>query len=674
MASDLDKATLDAFDSLRNRIAYHDALYYKDARPEIDDQAYDRLKAEFEQLLQRHPELENQLGSSSRIGDDRSEGFESFAHRMPMLSLDNTYSRDAFFHFVERLEKQFSDESFQLSVEPKIDGVAVSLTYEDGYLTRALTRGNGTEGDAITRNVERIQNLPKHIPQENCPRLMEVRGEIYMRHSEFERINALRKEKGQSLFKNPRNLAAGTVKLLDSTEAEKRQLDIVTYGIGAFEPTNSFKSQSQVQERLKSWQFPTLEKFWVAESTEEAWHYIQSLDKLRNSFAYPTDGAVIKVNAFSQQKLLGSTAKAPRYAIAYKFEAERAETRLKDIQLQIGRTGAITPVALLEPVQLAGTTVSRASLHNEDEILRKDIRIGDSVLVQKAGEIIPQVLSVNLDKRPANSKAFSFSEHLEKRNIQAERDPDGATWRITAKDDPIRRKRSLMHFASRTAMDIDHLGSAVIEQLIDRYQLQDPSDLYTLNKDNFLELDKFKEKSASNLYQAIEASKSQALWRLIHGIGIPNVGKQAAKDLESHFNSLERLQSASYSDLIQIDGIGSTMAESICNWFDQTENQHMLAEFKRHGLNLESTASQSQDQGRGNLAGKTFVITGKLSSMSREEAAEQIEQAGGKVSSSVSKKTDFLLAGEAAGSKLTKAEALAIPVLSEADFRELLNP
>lgn len=671
MATDLDKATLDAFDALRDRIAHHDALYYKDAQPEIDDQAYDRLKAQFEKLLQTYPELENRLSPNSRIGDDRSEGFESFAHRIPMLSLDNTYSREDFFHFVERIEKQFVAESFQLTIEPKIDGVAVSLTYENGVLSRALTRGNGTEGDDITQNVKLIQSLPKRLATENCPQLMEVRGEIYMRHSEFERINALRKETGQSLFKNPRNLAAGTIKLLDFAEAQKRHLDIVTYGIGAFEPTNSFNSQAEVQARLKDWQFPVLEKFWIAQSTEEAWRYIQTLDELRNAFAYPTDGAVIKVNAFSQQSLLGSTAKAPRYAIAYKFEAERAETRLKDIQLQIGRTGAITPVALLEPVQLAGTTVSRATLHNEDEILRKDIRIGDSVLVQKAGEIIPQVLSVNLDKRPADSQAFSFAEHLEKRNIQAERDPDGATWRITASDDPTRRKRVLMHFASRTAMDIENLGSAVIEQLIDKYQLKDPADLYKLKEEDFLELDKFKEKSASNLSRALEASKSQALWRLIHGIGIPNVGKQAAKDLEFHFKSLDRLELASYSDLIQIDGIGSIMAESICKWFDQPENQRMLAQFKEHGLNLESTANKTQ--GQQNLADKTFVITGKLSSMSREEAAERIEEAGGKVSSSVSKKTDFLLAGEAAGSKLSKAKALAIPVLSEDAFRKLLN-
>ena len=453
-------------------------------------------------------------------------------------------------------------------------------------MTRALTRGNGTEGDDITQNVQLIQDLPHKIPEGLG--FMEIRGEIYMRHDEFERINALRKEKGQDIYKNPRNLAAGTIKLLDYKEAQKRSLNIVTYGIGAFEPQSLFSTQQSIQEKLELWGFPVLEKFWIANNAEEAWSSIEKLDQMRNHFTYPTDGAVIKVNAFSQQKRLGSTAKAPRYAIAYKFEAEKAETRLKDIQLQIGRTGAITPVAILEPVQLAGTTVSRATLHNEDEIMRKDIRIGDTVLVQKAGEIIPQVLSVNLKKRPIDSQIFCFSDHLKALNIEAERDPDGATWRITAKDDPIRRQRALMHFASRPAMDIENLGSAVIEQLIEIFKIKDPSDLYSLTENDFLKLEKFKEKSASNLYRSIQSSKSRDLWRLIHGFGIPNVGKQAAKELESEFKSMEGLQSASYYELIKIDGIGATMAESIRTWFDDTDNQIMLSQLKEAGLSMEA--------------------------------------------------------------------------------------
>jgi len=659
----------EAFLRLKQLIAHHDDLYYKQANPEIDDQAYDRLKAELEALLEKHPEFKDAQTTLSLVGDDRIDGFQSFKHRLPMLSLDNTYNKDDFFTFAQRLETQFSKESFQLTIEPKIDGVAVSITYENGVMTRALTRGNGTEGDDITQNVRLIQDLPHTIPQSSG--FMEIRGEIYMRHDEFERINAIRKENGQDIYKNPRNLAAGTIKLLDFEEAQKRSLNIVTYGIGAFEPSSLFSTQQSIQEKLKDWGLPVLERFWIAKDAEEAWIAIETLDQMRNRFTYPTDGAVIKVNDFSQQRRLGSTAKAPRYAIAYKFEAEKAETRLKDIQLQIGRTGAITPVAILEPVQLAGTTVSRATLHNEDEIKRKDIRIGDTVVVQKAGEIIPQILSVNLDKRKADAQVFCFSDHLKSLNIEAQRDSDGATWRITAKDDPIRRQRALMHFASRHAMDIENLGTAVIEQLIQIFAIKDPSDLYSLSKNDFLKLEKFKEKSANNLYQSIQSSKSQDLWRLIHGIGIPNVGKQAAKDLESEFQSLDRLQSASYSDLIQIDGIGATMAESIRTWFDDTDNQFMLTRFKEQGLNMEAIKIESEEAQT--LANKTFVITGKFESMTRDQAGALIEQYGGKVSSSVSAKTDYLVAGESAGSKLDKAQKLGVTIISDQKLTQLIG-
>lgn len=659
----------EAFLRLKQLIAHHDDLYYKQANPEIDDQAYDRLKAELEALLEKHPEFKDAQTTLSLVGDDRIDGFQSFKHRLPMLSLDNTYNKDDFFTFAQRLETQFSKETFQLTIEPKIDGVAVSITYENGVMTRALTRGNGTEGDDITQNVRLIQDLPHTIPQSSG--FMEIRGEIYMRHDEFERINAIRKENGQDIYKNPRNLAAGTIKLLDFEEAQKRSLNIVTYGIGAFEPSSLFSTQQSVQEKLKDWGLPVLEKFWIAKNAEEAWIAIETLDQMRNRFTYPTDGAVIKVNDFSQQRRLGSTAKAPRYAIAYKFEAEKAETRLKDIQLQIGRTGAITPVAILEPVQLAGTTVSRATLHNEDEIKRKDIRIGDTVVVQKAGEIIPQILSVNLDKRKADAQVFCFSDHLKSLNIEAQRDSDGATWRITAKDDPIRRQRALMHFASRPAMDIENLGTAVIEQLIQIFAIKDPSDLYSLSKNDFLKLEKFKEKSANNLYQSIQSSKSQDLWRLIHGIGIPNVGKQAAKDLESEFQSLDRLQSASYSELIQIDGIGATMAESIRTWFDDTDNQFMLTRFKEQGLNMEAIKVESEEAQT--LANKTFVITGKFESMTRDQAGALIEQYGGKVSSSVSAKTDYLVAGESAGSKLDKAQKLGVTIISDQELTQLIG-
>ncbi|MDQ8209526.1 NAD-dependent DNA ligase LigA [Coraliomargarita sp. SDUM461003] len=655
---------------LRAEIAEHDRLYYKEAQPKIDDQAYDRLKAELAQLEAANPEFDFGAAPSptQSVGDDRLEAFESYRHRKPMLSLDNTYSSAELIEFGQRLLKRFPEQALTYLVEPKIDGVAVSLSYEDGVLVRAVSRGNGIEGDDITSNVRGIRGLPDRI--QGAPTVLEVRGEIYMRHQEFERINVARAAEGQALYANPRNLAAGTIKLLDPAEARSRQLDIVLYGIGACEPGNYFSTQSEIQQKLKEWQFPVLEKYWLADDIESAWKCIEELDTLRQNFAYPTDGAVVKLNDFAQQEEAGYTSKAPRWAIAYKFEAERAETLLKEISLQIGRTGAVTPVAILEPVQLAGTTVSRATLHNEDEIQRKDIRPGDTVLVQKAGEIIPQVLSVNLAKRPADSQPFIFGEHLKALGIEAERDPTQAVWRIVSKDDPIRQQRALQHFASRACMDIENLGSAVVEQLVKRGMVQTQADLYTLTEAQLLELDKFAEKSAQNLIAALEASKQRELWQLIHGLGIPHVGKQSAKDLEANFDSLEAIASATEEQLEAVDGIGSIMAQSIHAWFADSDNQSLIQQLKAHGLNFESAR---QAQADGVLAGKTVVLTGALPSLTRDEATKMIEAAGGRTSSSVSKKTDYVLAGEAAGSKYAKAEKLGITILDEDEFKQLVG-
>ena len=652
---------------LRNEIVEHDRLYYKDAQPKIDDQAYDRLKVELAQLEAAMPEFSFDTSPTQSVGDDRLDSFESYRHRKPMLSLDNTYNTDELIDFGRRLLKRFPEKSLTYLVEPKIDGVAVSLTYEYGKLIRAVSRGNGVEGDDITSNVRGIRGLPESIT--SAPDTLEVRGEIYMRHSEFERINSDREAKGQALYANPRNLAAGTIKLLDPAEARNRQLDIVLYGIGACEPRNFFAAQSEIQKSLKDWNFPVLEKYWLADGIEDAWKCIEELDRIRPKFTYPTDGAVVKLDDFMLQEDAGYTSKAPRWAIAYKFEAERAETLLKEISLQVGRTGVVTPVAILEPVQLAGTTVSRATLHNEDEIQRKDIRPGDTVLVQKAGEIIPQILSVNLDKRPTDSQPFSFGKHLKSLGFEAERDPSQAAWRIISKDDPIRQQRALQHFASRACMDIENLGTAVIEQIVERGLVKNQADLYTLTEAQLLDLDKFAEKSAKNLISALESSKRRELWQLIHGLGIPHVGKQSAKDLEAKFNSLEAMASASAESLEAIDGIGSIMAQSIHAWFTDVDNNALIQQLKAHDLNFDSAR---QEDAVGILAGKTVVLTGALPSLSRDEATQMIEAAGGRTSSSVSKKTDFVLAGEAAGSKYMKAKKLEVSILDESEFRELL--
>ena len=653
---------------LRAEIAKHDRLYYKDATPSIDDQAYDRLKAELATLEAASPEFNFGDSPTQSVGDDRLEAFVSYTHRVPMLSLDNTYSMEELIEFGRRLEKRFPDQTLNYLVEPKIDGVAVSLTYEHGQFVRAVSRGNGAEGDDITSNVRPIAGLPTTI--ENAPDILEVRGEIYMRHEEFERINAIREAAGQQLYANPRNLAAGTIKLLDPAEASARKLDMVLYGVGACEPARYFSHQAEIQEKLKGWGFSVLEKIWLSDGIEKAWTSIEELDTLRQDFSYPTDGAVVKLDDFRLQDEAGFTSKAPRWAIAYKFEAERAETLLKEISLQIGRTGAVTPVAILEPVQLAGTTVSRATLHNEDEIQRKDIRPGDTVLVQKAGEIIPQVLGVIESKRPADSQPFDFGAHLASLGIVAERDPTEAVWRITSKDDPIRQQRALQHFASRACMDIENLGTAVVEQLVSRGLAKNQADLYTLNTEQLLGLEKFAEKSATNLIAALETSKTRALWQLIHGLGIPHVGKQSAKDLEAHFESLDAIASATEEQLEEVDGVGSIMAQSLHAWFTEPDHVTLIDRLRDYGLNFQSARIETGDSA---LAGKIFVLTGSLPNLTRSEASAMIEKVGGRASSSVSKKTDYVIAGEASGSKYAKAVKLELQILDESAFQALIN-
>ncbi len=653
---------------LHAEIAKHDRLYYKDATPSIDDQAYDRLKTELATLEAASPEFNFGDSPTQSVGDDRLEAFASYTHRMPMLSLDNTYSMEELIEFGRRLEKRFPEQTLNYLVEPKIDGVAVSLSYEQGKFVRAVSRGNGTEGDDITSNVRPIAGLPNTI--ENAPDLLEVRGEIYMRHEEFERINAIREAEGQQLYANPRNLAAGTIKLLDPAEARERKLDMVLYGVGACEPARFFSHQAEIQKKLKRWGFSVLEKIWLTDGIEQAWLSIKELDSLRQNFTYPTDGAVVKLDDFRLQDEAGFTSKAPRWAIAYKFEAERAETLLKEISLQIGRTGAVTPVAILQPVQLAGTTVSRATLHNEDEIRRKDIRPGDTVLVQKAGEIIPQVLSVIESKRPADSQPFDFGAHLESLGIVAERDPTEAVWRITRKDDPIRQQRALQHFASRVCMDIENLGTAVVEQLVSRGLAKNQADLYTLDTEQLLKLEKFAEKSATNLIAALEVSKTRALWQLIHGLSIPHVGKQSAKDLEANFESLDAIASATEEQLEEVDGVGSIMAQSLHAWFSEPDHVTLIDRLREHGLNFQSARIDTSDS---TLAGKIFVLTGSLPNLTRTEASAMIEKVGGRTSSSVSKKTDYVLAGEASGSKYAKAVKLELQILDESAFQELIS-
>jgi DNA ligase (NAD+) len=656
---------------LRAEIARHDELYYREAKPLISDFDYDQLKIELAALEVENPELSLEESPSNKVGDDRLEGFTTYRHRSPMQSLDNTYSESELRDFHARIVRLLGEEqSFSYVMEPKLDGVAVSLTYEQGKLIRAVTRGNGVEGDDVTENVRTIQSLPHQLSGSSHPVVIEIRGEIYMTNAEFVRINQGREEAGLETYANPRNLTAGTIKQLDRSEVAKRNLAIVLYGLGHCEPL-IVSSQSDFQHLLKSWGLPVVEKFWKAEDIDQVWVQIMELDSARHDFSYATDGAVVKVDSIAMQQELGSTAKAPRWAIAYKFAAEQSETLLREITVQVGRTGVLTPVAELEPVQLAGTTVSRATLHNQEEITRKDVRIGDTVIVEKAGEIIPAVVSVVLAKRPTDSEIFHFPEACpicETATIQL---PDEIAKRCPNLNCPAQVRRRLEHFASKQCLDIEGMGQAVVEQLVEKELISRLSDIYRLRGENLIELEKFAEKSVENLLQGIELSKRAELWRFIHGFGIQQVGSTAAKDLAKTFGSLEELAAATEADLVTIDGIGEKTAAGIHAYFRDPLNIQLMEEFKE--LGIIPTAPVVEEVTEGAFTGKTVVLTGTLPTMSRSDAGKRIEAAGGKVSSSVSKKTDYVLAGDEAGSKLEKAKKLGVTILDEESFLQMLN-
>jgi DNA ligase (NAD+) len=667
---------------LEELLKEHDESYYRKAKPEVTDQEYDRLKNEFESLQNKLDPLglfstesndleEDEIFSVPIVGDDRLEEFTSHQHLSPMLSLDNTYDQTEFFEFDKRLRRILEEEQLSYVVEPKIDGVAVSLTFESGILKKATTRGNGIEGDIITQNILHIQNLPTRIDLPGFPSLIEIRGEIFMSHVEFNRINLDRNTKGLDLYANPRNLTAGTVKLLDPKEARARKIEIVLYGLGACNPSNYFLTQSQFHQSIQNWNLPTVEFLQSVSSADDAWSAIGYLDQQRNNYSYPTDGAVIKLDSFAMQQRAGRTAKAPRWAIAYKFESERQRTVLEDIKIQVGRTGTITPVACLKPVQLAGSLVSRASLHNADEIERKDIRIGDCVIVEKAGEIIPQVVEVVLSEREPDAQPFIFPSICPKCESELRRVDGETAWRCPNLLCPDQIKARIEYFASRGCMNIDHLGESVISQLVDRSLALKLSDIYTLSKGQLLQLDGFAEKSAENLLSSIEQSKKQDLWRLICALGIKHVGVSASKDLAKEFRSLHALGEVAEDDLTAIEGIGAVMAKSILSFFKIKENQELISFFEDYGLQVSLGVEDLNTELP--LVGKIFVLTGALAQLTRDEAVLKIEALGGKVSSSVSKKTSFLVSGSATGSKFTKAQSLKIPIINEAEFYDILE-
>ncbi len=662
---------------LTAEIERHNRAYHVENAPTISDREFDRLLAELVELERQHPDLASPLSPTRRVGGEPLKEFKQVQHRVPLMSLDNTYSPEELCEFVARAEKNLEGHPIFWVLEPKIDGVAVTLRYEQGRLVYGATRGDGRTGDDITANLKTIRTLPLILVPSSkfkIPSLIEIRGEVFMSREGFERINRHRERAGESPFINPRNAAAGTLKLLDSHEVARRPLSIILYAIAEIQGVE-IKSHCQSLELLAELGFPAPARTWLCRNVEEIEKALQELDQFRHTLPYNTDGGVVKADSLLQQRELGQTSKAPRWAIAYKFETEKAETRLLDIQVQVGRTGTLTPVAILEPVFVSGSTISRATLHNEDEIKRKDIRMGDTVIIEKAGEVIPAVISVVLKQRPAGAYSFCMPRKCPECGGDVSRDlvagEEGTLLRCENISCPAQLKRRIQHYATRGAMDIEGLGEAMVEQLVDQKLVQNIADLYDLKAEQISELERMGEKSAANLIHGIEASKSRELWRLIFGLGIRHVGAASARSLAGHFGSMDTLRKVSVEELLVVPDVGEVVVRSIRDFFDKKDNLQTLERLRKTGLNM--TATSHKPQATSILTGKSFVLTGALPTLSREEAGELIRQAGGEIKSSVSKKTDYVVAGEEAGFKLDQAKKLGISILDEDGLKEILK-
>ena len=658
---------------LRRRIAHHDRLYYEQAKPEISDRDYDALYRELVDLERAHPKLIAPDSPTQKVGGRPQGAFEQVRHLVPMQSLDNTYSAEEITDFVDRLQRLLPGEKIPMTIEPKVDGVAIALLYEKGHLVRAATRGDGTMGDEVTRNIRTIACIPAKLHGKSIPDTLEVRGEIYLPKETFARINAERDEQGLPTFANPRNAAAGTLKQLDPNIVAERKLSAVFYGYGKVEPESALPERmEEFFGQLKAWGLPVNPRHWLALNAGEVMEAIRELGEIRRDFAFETDGAVIKVDRIAQHARLGSTSKAPRWAIAYKYEPERAKTRLLDITIQVGRSGVLTPVAELEPVLVAGSTVSRATLHNEEEIARKDLRIGDRLLVEKAGDVIPAVVAILTADRDGSEKVFHMPKHCPVCHAPVSRTEGEVAVRCANPGCAAQVRRRIEYFASRSSMDIAGLGEAVVAQLCEAGLLHDVAGLYDLRAEQLLPLERMGEKSVTNLLAAIEASKQQPLWRLLAALGIPHVGVTVSRTLASSFGTIDRLSAASAEELCAVEEIGEIMASAIHGWFRDPEVAKLLGKLRAAGLNFgERDPKESAPAAEGPLKGTIWVLTGTLS-IPREEAAEMIRDKGGKVSGSVSAKTTYLLAGDEAGSKLTKAEKLGVKILNESEFKNLI--
>ena len=636
--------------------------YYVLDAPTMADFEYDRLLRRLEELEAEHPEFALPNSPTKRVGGEALSHFEKVEHPVPLESLQDVFSHEEVEEFDEKLRQNSCMGAY--SVEPKVDGLSVALEYVNGEFVRGATRGDGRVGEDVTENLKTIRSIPMRL--ENAPKRLIVRGEVFMSRSVFETLNARREEKGQPLFANPRNAAAGSLRQLDPAVAAERKLDILIFNLQLAEGVE-FKTHGETLDYLREKKFKVI-PYWLCQNGREVVERIEAIGANRYDFPYDIDGAVVKLNDLSQRSRMGSTAKFPRWACAYKYPPEVKETVLKEIVVQVGRTGVLTPKAVVAPVRLAGTTVTNATLHNQDFISEKDIRIGDTVKIRKAGEIIPEILEVVISKRPAGAEPYRLPTACPVCGASVERDEDGAALRCTGAECPAQLVRNLSHFVSRNAMDIEGLGESIVEQLVEKGCIASPADIYYLQLDELKSLWKSGEKAAKNLLASIEKSKENDLSRLIFALGIRQVGEKAAKILAKTFGTMDKLMAAGREELTQVRDIGAITAENIASWFESAQSRHMLQRLKDAGVNFESTATQEDDR----FAGKTFVLTGALSLFTREEATEKIESFGGKASGSVSKKTSYVVAGENAGSKLRKATELGIPVLSEQEFLDML--
>lgn len=651
-------------DELRREIEYHNKLYYVDDAPVISDFDYDMLMQRLIMLEEEHPELITPDSPTQRVGGAALSQFTQVQHQVPLESLSDVFSFDELKAFGERMDSLLAVEH-EYCVEPKIDGLSMSLEYENGVFVRGATRGNGLVGEDVTENLRTVRSLPLRII--DAPERLVVRGEVYMSKSVFNELNAEREINGEQLLANPRNAAAGSIRQLDPKIAAQRKLDIVCFNM-QYTSGEAYTRHSDTLDALKHMGFPVV-PYKIYKTIDGCCERINRIGESRGDFAYDIDGAVIKINSLEQRTELGSTSKAPRWAVAYKYPPEKKESRVVDIVVQVGRTGVLTPKAVLEPVRLAGTTVTNATLHNQDNIDRLDIRIGDTVLVQKAGEIIPEVLSVNKEKRPENTVAFKMPDTCPECGAPVVRDEDGVALRCTSPECPAQRLRNLAHFASKEAMDIDGLGISVCESLINSGLVGSPAELYYLDAQSVASLDRMGIKSAENLINAINKSKQAGLARVICAFGIRQVGQKAAKTLAKHFKTLDKLMDASEFELMAVSDIGGITAGFIREWFDLPQSQHQIKLLREAGVSFESKEAVKDSR----FAGMTFVLTGELSNYKRDEAAAIIESFGGKASSSVSKKTSVVLAGENAGSKLQKAIELGVKIIDEAEFETMIK-